>query len=207
MSIQKKIRKTCLITLGCKAEPWDSVWEEIKELSEAFGERKVSEAFDEWAETRKGDILTKPVAEFLKIAPGLCTGVIELKPNGNLFDLLNQLAVISDNRVVFNRDQQSIVRRLLSTYSPADIKSAFQEFWGNIENDDFAVRNAAKTFVEAAEQLLFVRAKRAEKAREAQRLLHETLAREQNEHLQEMNLRAAEEEELAALVEDTLPEG
>ena len=43
MSIQKKLRVLCLTTLGCKAEPWDNIWEDVKELVEAFGERRVIE--------------------------------------------------------------------------------------------------------------------------------------------------------------------
>ena len=204
MSIQKKIRKTCLIKLGCRAEPWDSLWDEVKELVDAYGERTVSEAFDDWADARKGDLIPKPVSEFLRVAPGLCTGTVQLKPKGDLFSLLNDLAVIGDNRVLFNREQQSAVGRLMSTHSPADIKSAFSEFWGNIENDDFAVRQAAKTFTEAAEQLLAVQARRREKERQTQELLRASTENEQRIAREEAEARLKAEVELQDLVEDTL---
>ena len=206
MSIQKKLRILCLTTLGCKAEPWDNVWDEIKELSEAFGERAVVEAFSEWAEVRKGELIARPIQEFSRIAPGLCTGTVQLKPKGDLFALLNELAGISDNRVLFNREQQSAVGRLMSTHSPADIKSAFSEFWGNIENDDFAVRQAAKTFTEAAEQLLAVQARRREKERQTQELLRASTVAEQQKARTELEARMKEESDLADLVEDTLPQ-
>jgi len=165
MSIQKKLRVLCLTTLGCKAEPWDNVWEEVKELAEAFGERRVIEAFEEWAAVKKGELIARPIQEFSRVAPGICTGTVQLRPKGDLFALLNDLAGIADNRVLFNREQQAAVARLMAQHSPADIKSAFQEFWGNIDGDEFLIKQAAKTFTEAAEQLLFVRAKRQEDAR------------------------------------------
>ena len=208
MSIKKKITRSCLLNLGSNPEPdgWQDVWDGLKQLSEVFGERKVHEAFDEWAETRKGDIIQKPVTEFLKIGPGLCTGIIQLRPKGDLFALLNELASISDNRVLFNREQQSAVGRLMSAHSPADIKSAFSEFWGNIENDDFAVRQAAKTFTEAAEQLLAVQARRREKERQTQELLRASTEAEQKKAADEMLARLKEESDLQDLVEDSLPQ-
>lgn len=204
MSIQKKLRVLCLKTLGCKAEPWDNVWDEVKELVEAFGERKVVEAFEEWAEVKKGELIARPIQEFSRVAAGICTGTIQLKPKGDLFALLNDLAATSDNRVLFNREQQAAVGRLMATHSPADIKSAFQEFWGNIEGDEFLVKQAAKTFTEAAEQLLFVRAKRVEEARKTEALLKSCTEQEQARAAQELAEIARKEDELAALIEDTI---
>ena len=206
MSIKKKIRKTCLLTLGCNPEPdnWNT-WDQIMQLSEAFGERKVAEAFDEWAESRKGDTFKKgPVTEFLKIAPGLCTGIIQLKPKGDLFALLNELVAVADNRVIFNREQQSAIGRLMSVHSPADIKSAFSEFWGNIENDDFRVGQAAKNFVEGAEQLLYVQAKRREKEAQTKAMLAAAIEQEQARAREELAESARKQAETDALIEDEL---
>jgi hypothetical protein len=205
MAIQKKLRKICLVTLGCKAEPWDNVWDEIKELAEAFGERKVVEAFEEWAEVRKGDLIARPIQEFSRVAPGLCTGTVQLRPKGDLFALLNDLASIADNRVLFNREQQSAVGRLMAIHSPADIKSAFHEFWGNIENDEFSVRQAAKTFVEAAEQLLAVQARRREKEARTQELLARCTENERREAERAMAEKLAEDAREQDLIEDSLP--
>jgi hypothetical protein len=209
MSIKKKVVKSCLLNLGCQPEPdrWQETWDNLKQLAEVFGERRVHEAFEEWAETRKGDQIQKPVSEFLKVAPGICTGVIQLKPKGDLYALLNELAAISDNRVLFNREQQAAVGRLMAEHSPADIKSAFQEFWGNIENDDFSVRQAAKTFTEAAEQLLAVQARRREKEVRTQELLRASTEAEQKKAAEELAARMKEESDLADLVEDTLGDG
>ena len=68
MSIQKKLRVLCLKTLGCKAEPWDNVWDDVKELVEAFGERRVVEAFEEWAEVKKGELIARPIGDFSRVA-------------------------------------------------------------------------------------------------------------------------------------------
>lgn len=206
MSIKKKIRKTCLLVLGTNPEPenWD-VWNQVMQLAEVFGERKLQEAFDEWAETRKGDQFKKgPLTEFLRIAPGLCTGIIQLKPKGDLFALLNDLAGVSDNQVVFNRDQQAAVGRLLSEHSPANIKAAFQEFWGNISGDDFLVRQAAKTFTEAAEQLLFVRAKRVEDARKQAALIAACTENERAKAAEEARKSLEAEVAERDLIEDVL---
>ena len=204
MSIQKKLRVLCLKTLGCKAEPWDNVWDDVKELVEAFGERRVVEAFEEWAEVKKGELIARPIGDFSRVAAGICTGTVQLKPKGDLFALLNELAGVADNRVLFNREQQAAIGRLMSEHSPADIKSAFQEFWGNISGDDFQVRSAARTFTEAAEQLLSVQARRKEDARKTAEMIvrctenEREIARKQAEEM----LKAEEAE--AALVEDTL---
>ena len=204
MSIQKKLRVLCLTTLGCKAEPWDNVWEEVKELAEAFGERRVIEAFEEWAAVKKGELIARPIQEFSRVAPGICTGTVQLRPKGDLFALLNDLAGIADNRVLFNREQQAAVARLMAQHSPADIKSAFQEFWGNIDGDEFLIKQAAKTFTEAAEQLLFVRAKRQEDARKQAALIAACTENEQLKAAAEMEARVKEAEETELLVEDTL---
>lgn len=204
MSIQKKLRVLCLTTLGCKAEPWDNVWDEVKELAEAFGERRVVEAFEEWAEVRKGELIARPIQEFSRVAPGICTGTVQLRPKGDLFALLNDLAGIADNRVLFNREQQAAIGRLMTQHSPKDIVSAFAEFWGNIENDEFLTKQAAKTFTEAAEQLLFVQAKRkADAARTAEQLRICTENEQARAAAEARKLLEAEVEE-QNLIEDTL---
>ena len=189
-----------------KAEPWDNVWDDVKELVEAFGERRVVEAFEEWAEVKKGELIARPIGDFSRVAAGICTGTVQLKPKGDLFALLNDLAGVADNRVLFNREQQAAIGRLMAEHSPADIKSAFQEFWGNISGDDFLVRQAAKTFTEAAEQLLFVRAKRVEDARKQAALIAACTENEVAKARTEAEKAIRDAEELEALVEDTLPE-
>lgn len=204
MSIQKKLRMLCLKELGCKAEPWDNVWDEVKELAEAFGERRVIEAFSEWCEVRKGDLIARPIQEFSRVAPGLCTGTVQLRPKGDLFALLNDLVAVSDNRVIFNREQQSAIGRLMSVHSPADIKSAFSEYWSNIENDNWQVGQAAKNFTEGAEQLLAVQARRREKERKTQEMLRASTLSEQKKAEEEMLARLKAESDEQDLIEDTI---
>ena len=204
MSIQKKLRVLCLKTLGCKAEPWDNVWDDVKELVEAFGERRVVEAFEEWAEVKKGELIARPIGDFSRVAAGICTGTVQLKPKGDLFALLNDLAGVADNRVLFNREQQAAIGRLMAGYSPADIKAAFQEFWGNISGDDFQVRSAARTFTEAAEQLLAVRAKRVEDARKTAEMIRVCTENERAKAAEEARKRLEDEIAEQDLIEDTL---
>jgi len=206
MSIQKKLRVLCLKTLGCKAEPWDNVWDDVKELVEAFGERRVVEAFEEWAEVKKGELIARPIGDFSRVAAGICTGTVQLKPKGDLFALLNDLAGVADNRVLFNREQQAAIGRLMSEHSPVDIKTAFQEFWGNISGDDFQVRSAARTFTEAAEQLLAVRLRRKLEAEKTAEMIARCTENEQKKASEEARKRLEDEVAEQDLIEDVLPE-
>src|ERR1700733_8080027 len=143
MSIQKKLKKLSLTILACQAERWDDTWDQVNELTDAFGERPVADTFQEWAESRKGEIITRPLQEFLKVAPGLIQGITSLKPKPELTALINDLAGISDGRVLFDKEQQVAVGRVLAARLPDDVKSAFRTFFDQVDGDDFLVKRAA----------------------------------------------------------------
>lgn len=206
MSIVKKIRKTCILTLGSQPERWDDTWDQVKELTDVYGERKVSDTFDEWAETRKGDIIARPIGEFLKVAPGLLSGITSVKPNPALSSLLNDLAYSTDNNVVFDKEQQATIARLLSEHGPDDIRAAFKEFYGRIEGDDYAVRRAAKTFVETSDQLLYGIKRRRDDARKQQELIIQKTNYEQARVTEELAEYVRKQAEETSLFEETLPE-
>ena len=195
-NIVKRIKKLSLTVLGCEAEPWDNVWERIKDLADAFGPEPVAEVFEEWAKTRRGEIVRKPVEEFLKIAPGLLQGITSLKPDQELVNLLNELAYITQGTVVFDAEQQIAIGRLVIKYSTKQVKDSFREFYNQISGDDFLIKHAARKFVETAEQLIYVQqrlAKDAEDLKKLQTRLGNEAAREVQE---ELNNLPPEEEEI-----------
>lgn len=204
MSIVKRIKKISLITLGCQAERWDDVWDQMGELSEAFGEREVADIFQEWAETRRGEMFTRPLAEFLKVAPGLLQGITSLKPDTRLVQLVNELVFMSNGQITFDKEQQVFLGRMLSSWNDIDIKSAFREFYGQISGDDFALKHAARKFVETAEQLLTLQKRRKEEARKQSGLLVQIADKERANAEQELAEIEKRQQDEQMLVEDSL---
>ena len=205
MSIQKKLKKLSLTILGCQAERWDDTWDQVNELTDAFGERPVADTFQEWAESRKGEIITRPLQEFLKVAPGLIQGITSLKPKPELTALINDLAGISDGRVLFDKEQQVAVGRLLAAHLPEDVKSAFRTFFDQVDGDDFLVKRAAKTFTETAEQLLTLQVRRREEARKTQEAIVRATERERATAEAEFLAMMKRDADEADLIEDVLP--
>lgn len=204
MTIVKTIKKLSLKVLGCEAEPWEDVWTRVKDLADAFGAQEVADTFEEWAKTRQGEMLNRPVAEFLKFAPGLLKGITSLKPDPNLTSLVNDLVFITDGAVTFDREQQIEISRLLSEYTVPDIKAAFTEFFSQIDGDEFLVKRGAQNFVEKAPQLLELQKRRKEKAKEQAELLVRITDKERAAaETERAEKRRLEAEELAS-VEDTL---
>jgi len=190
--------------LGVRIGPQDSNWPEIKSLVRVYGDDAVAGKFEQWAKSQT-QIPNYPLSGFIRIADGLLSGKFSSSVSPEeLSSLVNDLVIVSDGRVIFNNNQKQAIAGLLVDNSPADIKSAFQEFWGNIENDDFSVRQAAKTFTEAAEQLLAVQSRRREKEARTQELLRASTEAEQKKAASELAARMKEESDLQDLIEDTI---
>lgn len=207
MSIVKKIKKLSLTVLGCEAEPWDNVWARVKELSDAFGQDKVADAFDEWAQLHRGQIIRKPVEEWLKIAPGLIQGITSLKPNPALTKLVDDFAYEADRQglaVFFDSEQQVQIGRLLADYTENELRAAYKEFLGTL--DDFTVKFAAKNFVEKAGQLLALQKRRKSDADKQASLLVQLTDKEARKVQEEQAELARKQESELDLVEDTLGE-
>ena len=191
MSAVKKIKQASLKILGCEAEPWDDVWKRIKELSKAFGEVEVVSAFEEWATLRQGEILTRPVAEFLKTATGQLRGIISLKENSKLKEFVCEISYLTDNEITFDRDQQAGIGKLLISYTKDEIKNALSEFYQSLQGDSFLLKSAPGKFVDKAEQFIYTQRKRKENAAQIEKQLAEVMTRE----------RKKSEAELAAIPE------
>lgn len=150
MRAKKHIPITCLRVLGCKAETWDSTWDEVKQYEEAFGGTEVCYSFDEWAETVKGEIREKPVTAWLKIAAGLLSGTISLAADTAVDDLVIQLAIASGGRVSFDNKQKSLLSKGLKKRKDIDIVSGFKEYISDM--DDGGFKFAGQKFAETVDQ-------------------------------------------------------
>ena len=161
MSAKKQIPVICLQVLGMKAERWDNIWAEIKELTDAFGQNEVTTAFRDWAVAQDPDSVKKPLAEFLDVAPGILRGIRTLHTDRECQVLITELGDLSDGVVLFNDKLSTEIARLRKNYPDADIKAAYHEFLAN--RGDFNLNYAAKDFTETAVQLIEIRRKRQEK--------------------------------------------
>lgn len=149
----KQIPILSLQILGVKAEKYENLWSEVKELSEAFGPEAVIEAFEAWAGSQDPDSVTKPVAAFLSVAPGILRGIRTGVSNPVAKQLVLDLSHMSKGRVTFSVKQSAEIARLLSTYTESEIKAAFNDFLQNLE--DAGIRFAGKDFSEKAEQIIY----------------------------------------------------
>jgi hypothetical protein len=179
MSAKKQIPVICHQVLGMKAERWDNIWAEIKELTDAFGQAEVTEAFRNWANSQDPDSVKKPLAEFLDVAPGILRGVRTLHTSQDCQALITELGDMSDGVVLFNDKLSTEIARLRKSYPDADIKAAYHEFLSN--RGDFNLNYAAKDFTETAAQLIEIRRKRQEKIEQTEKQIQEIVAKGQSE--------------------------
>jgi hypothetical protein len=204
MNIKNALTDKAREILGVRISPQDNNWPEIKALVRVYGDEAVTGKFEQWAKSQT-QIPNYPLSGFIRIADGLLSGKFSSSVSPEILSsLVNDLVAISDGRVLFNNNQKQALAGLLADHLSEDVRSAFSEFWGNIENDDFAVRQAAKTFTEAAEQLLAVQSRRREKERQTQELLRASTENEQKIAREEAEARLKAEVELQNLIEDTL---
>lgn len=204
-SVQKQIKRASLLILGCEAEPWPDVWGRIDDLSDAYGQTKVVEAFETWAKSRENEIITRPVGEFLRVAIAVLKGA-RLLSHPDLMPLLKDLTYAGDDNIAFTKEQQAVIGQLLNEYKPEEILSAFKAFYERIDGDDFAVRTAGKTFTESVELLLSTQRRRREEARKQAETIKRLTEQEQQKAENERLERQRAEEAENALIEDTLPD-
>lgn len=203
MKAAKQIPILCLTILGVKAERWPDVWDEVKELTEAFGNDVVTDAFESWAKGREGDAPARPVGEFLKVATGILRGTIPTAQNPELPALINDLVYSCQGAVSFGNDHKKTIGKWLRDgYTLAEIKNAFSLFFGQL--DDFAIRRAAKDFSERGDQLMEM-TRRVEADRKASEQLQHKLIRQQQSQVAKKQAEAeARAREEAELTEETL---
>lgn len=175
--------------LGVRAETWETVWSNMRELEKIHGGSAVCNAFKEWAKTKVGEVKDKPVSEFLKIADGLLNGILTVAAKSELTDLVDNLVFSSRGDIRFNEAQRFILGKLLDIYSPEEIETVFRDFYQEIRNDPQRLKYASKTFSEEAEQSLRFQRRRAKESYSEQILMdaaREKMTKEANERVAEM---------------------
>lgn len=206
MKAKKEIPPLCRRILGTKAEIYDNVWAEVKELETLYGSTIVINTFAEWAATRAGDDLRgKPVTEFLKTADGLLSGTLSAVVSPATGALANELAYLSGGAVTFDDQAKSALTRLLKDHSEAELAAAFRQYFGDLSADDaFQMKYAAKKFTEKAEQLVYVQRRRKADQKQSTEVLEATrsasVLQAEAERQSRSQKRAVEHES----VEDTL---
>lgn len=198
MKAKKEIPVISERVLGVKAETWQSTWEEVKILEGAFGGSAVCRVFEEWAQTKRGVVLDKPVTEFLKIGRGLLAGIISLSPDTELSDLVDELVYLSRGTVKFTDAQQASLGKTLEKYPRSDIETAFKNFYTEIKEDAFKMGQAGKLFTETVGQEVKVALRMKQERTSEQTLMdaaREKMTKEANERVAEMLRKEAEEQE------------
>lgn len=208
MKAKKEIPHLCRRILGTKAETYDNVWAEIKELETIYGSTIVINTFAEWAHTRAGDDFRgKPVTEFLKTADGLLSGALSVIASPATGALANELAYLSGGSVTFDDQTKSALTRLLKDHSDAELTAAFRQFFGDLSLDDaFQMKYAAKKFTEKAEQLVYVQRRRKAEQQQAAESLEATKEASVHHAEAERHARAQKRATEHENVEDTLGE-
>lgn len=162
MSAASTIETLCRTILHKRPEPdsW-SVWEEVRKLSKAYGQKAVVAAFRDWAESALGSEMKGPVEAFLNVADGILAGVVVVKAGEDLQDLLDQMAESSDRIMMFDSAQMTAINKFVQEYSRGEVWAAFQDFWSRVD-DDYQKKWAVKNFIEQAPQILRLNHRKAE---------------------------------------------
>lgn len=209
VNAKKQIRVLCRSLLGLAPDPDSfSSWRDLRELLEAFEPYEVVDAFKVWAADQDaGDMAARskyPVQEFVRVATGLCSGQIKAARDPRLEGLIVDLVTIGGGEVSFDVDQARQVGKLLSKYEPSEILSAFRTFFGQVQDDPFRLKTAAKKFPEQAGQLIEYDRRVKEQEIASRRQAEEQQANLQKAALREMESRREADQKEAELIEDEL---
>jgi hypothetical protein len=207
VSLKQNIMDKSREIFGVRIFPGDANWGEIKSLARIYGNDKVLERFEQWAKTEVAPP-TYPLTAFIRVADSLLKGYwYGSYPSAELSTLLNEMSGFADGRVVFNSMQRGAIQRLVQEYSPEEVKTAFKEYFSNIENDDYLAPRAAKTFTEVAGQLISVKRRRKDEARKTQETIRTLTEQERKKAEAELAEKLAEEAREQESVEEHLPMG
>lgn len=206
---KKEIPNLCLQILGVKAEMFPDQIAQIERYAQSTSNGQVVRQFEEWAtENIYEEFRGRPVAAFLRsLENPRATEAKQAASDPLVVDLARELAYLSDGVVSFNDKEKSGLGRLLADgNTKEELVSIFRTFFADIQNDEFALKFAAKNFVEKADQLVYTaRRKKADKQVEAEavaRTAENMVAKAEQERLTRKEAREKESE----LMEDELPD-
>lgn len=204
VSFKSNITDKAREILGTRISPQDRAWEELRSIARSYGRGETEDAFEDWANTRRGETLAYPLSEFVKVADGLLRGISTVITAPEAKDLVNDLVFMCNGEITFDQKQQIQIGKMLQSWNEIDIKSAFIEFYGQIEGDDFALKFGAKNFVEKAEQLLTLQKRRQDDARKQDELTVRIMNEQREQAEKEIAAAQKQQNYVDSLVEDTL---
>jgi hypothetical protein len=173
---------------------------------EGDGQMAVGDAFETFCIERESQPPDYPLRAFLAKFDGYVEQSASVQAEDDtLPTLVSSLVQIADEPIVFEPKHRAQIRRLLDKYSLEEVKSAWREFWGAL--DEFNRNHAVRRFSDGAEQILALQRRRQEKARETEETIRQLTLQEQARAVEERLAKDAETAREQDLVEDTLPEG
>jgi hypothetical protein len=144
MSLKTKITDKCVAILGTQISPQSSEWSGIASLGRQNPHFKVIEAFETWANTRRGEEVRYPLSEFLKVSSAYLGGIIDPTENDELEDLLADLYKAGSR--AFTGKYMFIIRDLMKKHGRDEVLAAYNEFLDPL--DDFSRARAIQNFCE-----------------------------------------------------------
>jgi len=153
-SLERSLSDLCSELIG-HVEPISSFKKAVRELGIKYNQSDIEEAFNLWAASQGGSPLNWPMQAFLRVAPkliennGLSEGITPTDSSA-LTTLLDEIALVSDNDVVFSPHQKPFIAQLLREFTHQELMAAFRDFYSRV--DDFDRKFAAKNFCEKGAQ-------------------------------------------------------
>ena len=208
MSFKSKIIDTARAKLRVRIPLTDKSWADVVAAARVDSQDVVIDAFSRFCDDNVGGTMTYPLSTFVRVMDGYIDGTFVQKTDNKGEDLAKQLlGIANDARAAFGKKDVSALNRLLESSSPEDVTSAFREYLDSIAGSDFYMENAAKNFVERAEQLLFLQKKRRDDAEKSRLNIERTIEAEKRKVAAENAAKDAEIAREKELEEDTLPAG
>lgn len=158
--LEKELEKISLTILGIDTFVPDFAKEKLKLYAEVYGKLEVIEAFQNWAESRRGEQIQYPASEFLKVASGLLQGIITGRSNPEVDDLAITLHGMESSAPAATSKELAVLGAFLKEgYTAEEIRAAYLAHLGTL--DDYGVKKAIKTFCDGAGRLLLLSNRRA----------------------------------------------
>jgi hypothetical protein len=201
MSLKNNITDKCRLILGIRINPNAADWKEIASLARIHDSHKVLEAFEKWANSKRGENIAYPLSKFVDVADGLLTGIIQLSEDtefndfcGGLYDVGNQ---------AFTGKYRVVLKELVKRHGQKEVSDSYREFCGNL--DEYHLRSVVRDFCDGgADSVISARAKRRKEIEQVSqmgsKITEELQIQAAKEKAESIRRKAAE----ASLIEDTL---
>lgn len=164
MKAKKAIPALCQQILHQKADMYPDTVAQIEAYAISTSNGQVIRQFEEWAvENVYEEFRGRPVAAFLRSLDNpRVTEARQVASDPQTIALARELAYLSDGVVSFNDKEKGGLGKLLTEgNTKEELLSVFRTFFADIQNDEFALKFAAKNFVEKADQLVYTARRKA----------------------------------------------